>query len=65
MSSKVTYDSKTKTWSGPKVPYPFGNASVGELIFDNLKKNLDFVCQVSVPCTLGKFKITKMIDADK
>lgn len=47
MSTAVHFDSETKTWSGPSVPYTFGNSGVGELIFDNLKNNLSHVAQVS------------------
>lgn len=47
MSNPVHFNSETKTWSGPSVPYPFGCSGVGELIFGNLKNNLSHIGQVS------------------
>lgn len=57
MSNPVHYDSETKTWSGPSVPYPFGNASVGELIYDNLIANLSHVAQVSDVIWIQEIKL--------
>uniref|UniRef100_A0A336LJI2 CSON003339 protein n=1 Tax=Culicoides sonorensis TaxID=179676 RepID=A0A336LJI2_CULSO len=47
MSNRVEFNSETKTWSGPKVPYPFGNKSTGQVIYESMKTNLNHICQVS------------------
>lgn len=48
------YDPETKTWIGACVPYPFGNSSVSELAFKNMKENLDHICMVGRIFFYGK-----------
>lgn len=42
-----TYNPESKTWAGPIIPYPYGTAGIGELMLENMKGNLNFVCQIS------------------
>lgn len=43
----ITYDSYSKTWAGPLASYPYGWSGVGEIAFQNMKENLENVCQIS------------------
>lgn len=47
MSNKVIFDPVKKVWRGPSVgEYPYGAKSVGEVIYEVLRQDLDHVCQV-------------------
>lgn len=42
-----SYDAATKTWNGPKVPYPYPmDVIFGEIVLKNLTKNPDRVLQI-------------------
>uniref|UniRef100_A0A336M3Q0 CSON011633 protein n=1 Tax=Culicoides sonorensis TaxID=179676 RepID=A0A336M3Q0_CULSO len=46
-TNKIKFDPINKIWSGPPVTYPYGNQSVGEIVFKCMMQNLDHVCQIS------------------
>lgn len=45
--NNITYDSYSKTWSGPTVSYPYGTDGIGEVAFEKMRNNLQHVCQIS------------------
>ncbi|XP_063703889.1 uncharacterized protein LOC134833496 [Culicoides brevitarsis] len=45
--NKVSFNSETKIWSGSPFVYPFGNESVGEVIFEKLSQDLNHIAQIS------------------
>lgn len=50
MKNIFTYESETKTWKGASVPYPFGNQSVTEIIYEKMTEDLEHICQISDDC---------------
>lgn len=40
------FDPETKIWKGATVPYPFGEKGVAQVVFENMKANLQHICQV-------------------
>lgn len=59
--TQVVFNPSTKIWSGPSVTYPYGNKSVGEVIYETLLSDLDHVSQVTIvsnQCYCPHFKIT-------
>lgn len=47
------FDPETKIWKGATVPYPFGEKGVAQVVFENMKANLQHICQVK---NLQKYK---------
>lgn len=40
------FDPVTKIWQGAITPYPFGQKGVAQICYENMKANLQHVCQV-------------------
>lgn len=47
MNQLPKFDPVTKVWHGAITPFPFGQKGVAEIAYENMKANLDHVCQVT------------------